>query len=109
MKKEAYELYEFLTRTIVTGIVRELGESHEKAAQLVADEVCQELIYEFGGAVLYLPKAMLALNSERNEKIYAEFVGSNCSLLARKYRLSDMRIRQIVYAVRAKKKRESGV
>lgn len=57
MKKRAIKLYEFLTRKIVTGIVRELGESHEKAAQSVAHEVCQELVYEFGGASLYLPKA----------------------------------------------------
>lgn len=100
--KLGYELYEFLSRKIISGILVHFGDDQEEAAKSIANAVCDELIHEWGGAFCYIPKAVLAKLSPRNEQIFAEFNGANYGALARKYELSDMRIRQIIRAMQAK-------
>lgn len=97
-----YELYEFLTRQIVGAIAVHFGEERPEAANAVADAVCVELISEWGGMQFYLPKATLAKCSAEAETIWAEFKGSNYAELAKKFGKTEMRIRQIIRAMRIK-------
>lgn len=50
----------------------------------------------FGGSSMYFPKADRALQSIRNQRIVTEFNGGNITRLARKYNLTETRIRQIL-------------
>lgn len=99
---QGYELYEFLTRKIVAGIVTHIGSDKEAPAKAVADAVCDDLIHEWGGFSLYLPKGTQAKCSAEAELIWSEFNGANYGELAKKFGKSDMRIRQIVNAMRRK-------
>jgi Mor family transcriptional regulator len=51
---------------------------------------------EFGGMSLYLPKIESALRSWRDINIRREFTGANIPELARRYRLTSARVRQIL-------------
>ena len=53
---------------------------------------------EFGGMSLYLPKIETALRRWRDKNIRTEFDGTNVVKLARKYRITPSRIRQILEA-----------
>ncbi len=57
----------------------------------------QHLANEKGGVVMYLAKGVTAHLSARDRKMCAEFRG-DYKLLARKYNLTEMRVRQIVDA-----------
>jgi Mor family transcriptional regulator len=54
----------------------------------IAVEVADQLSFEWGGAMIYIPKAANNLLSRRNEKIITEFNGSNHAELSRKYKVS---------------------
>lgn len=98
------ELYEFLQEKIVSGITKRLGEALIETAAEVASEVCDELAGEWGGFVVYVPRALLLMDA-RNKRICAEFNGKNLRELARKHDLGEMRVRQILQAgLRAKRK-----
>jgi len=55
----------------------------------------QHLANQKGGVVMYLAKGVTAHLSARDRKMCAEFRG-DYKLLARKYNLTEMRVRQIV-------------
>lgn len=57
-------------------------------SEAIAVEVADQLSFEWGGAMIYIPKAASNLLSRRNEKILAEFNGSNHAALGRKYKVS---------------------
>lgn len=57
----------------------------------------QHLADQKGGVVMYLAKGVTAHLSARDRKMCAEFRG-DYKLLARKYNLTEMRVRQIVDA-----------
>lgn len=80
------ELIAFLQDT-VKAILEGLEISHEKSEE-IAVEVADQLSFEWGGAMIYIPKAASNLLSRRNEKILAEFNGSNQAELSRKYKVS---------------------
>lgn len=100
------ELYEFLTRQIISSIAKHFGSEMQSIAAEVANEVCDELVGEWGGTAIYLPRRLLATMSKRNEQIFREFGAGGCRELARKYGLSEMRIHQIISAHRAEKKNQ---
>jgi Mor family transcriptional regulator len=57
-------------------------------SEAIAVEVADQLSFEWGGAMIYIPKAASNLLSRRNEKIISEFNGSNQAELSRKYKVS---------------------
>jgi Mor family transcriptional regulator len=57
---------------------------------------------EFGGMSLYLPKIESALRIWRDQNIRREFTGANIPELAKKYRLTSARVRQILGVPREK-------
>ena len=73
-----------------------LPEVYQDLAQTVGLDGALALGEEFGGMSLYLPKIESALRFWRDEKIKREFDGANVVQLARKYRLTSTRVRQIL-------------
>ena len=60
----------------------------------------QHLASEQGGRAIYLAKGIAVQLNARDRQMCAEFRGNNYDELARKYDLTDMRIRQIIGAWR---------
>lgn len=104
-----FEFYEFVNRKIVDSIIVHFGEDKEAPAKAVAMALCEELVSEWGGSQVYLPKAALAKYAALADLIWSEFNGSNYGALARKHGRSEMRIRQIVNAMRIKSKQQGGL
>jgi Mor family transcriptional regulator len=73
-----------------------LPEIYQDIVRMVGLEAALELGREFGGMSLYLPKIESALRGWRDQMIKAEFTGANIAELARKYRLTGARVRQIL-------------
>jgi Mor family transcriptional regulator len=73
-----------------------LPEIYRDLAETVGLEATLALGREFGGMSLYLPKIESALRSWRDINIRAEFTGANIPQLAKRYRLTSVRVRQIL-------------
>jgi Mor family transcriptional regulator len=73
-----------------------LPEVYQDIVRTVGLDAALELGREFGGMSIYLPKMESALRSWRNQNIRAEFTGANITQIARKYRLTGARVRQIL-------------
>ena len=71
-----------------------LGVLHAMA-RIVTVQVLH-LCAEKGGKSIYLPKGVAAYLSARDLQMCSEFTGNNYDLLARRYGLTEMRVRQIV-------------
>ncbi len=67
----------------------------DKAAE-VALEITEHIRDQFGGHTQYIPKGWLFENSERAREIYKDFNGKNYEAFVRKYKLTEVRIRQII-------------
>lgn len=86
----AQHMVDFITRAFV-----ENGRPKEQAEEdglLVVDT----LIRQMGGALIYIPRALVANIVERNEAIKREFTGNNHMELAAKYGVSYVHIYRIV-------------
>ncbi len=79
-----------------------LPEIYQDIVRMVGLDAALALGREFGGMSLYLPKIESALRSWRDQNIRAEFTGANILQLARKYRLTGARVRQILGVEREK-------
>jgi len=79
-----------------------LPEVYQDLARTVGLDAALELGREFGGMSLYLPKIESAMRSWRDQNIRLEFTGANIVQLARKYRLTSVRVRQILGVPRGK-------
>jgi len=79
-----------------------LPEIYQDIVRTVGLEGALALGREFGGMSLYLPKIESALRSWRDANIRLEFTGGNIPLLAKKYRLTSARVRQILGVPRGK-------
>ena len=97
------EFFGFLRDAVVAGIVKREGDTKHALAIEVAEEVCDELVFEWGGNQVYIPRGLLARMADRNQQIIAEFNGKNYRELAKKHNRSEMRIRQILQAIMAMK------
>lgn len=82
--------------------VKLLPEIYQDLAQTVGLEATLALGREFGGMSLYLPKIESALRIWRDQNIRGEFTGANIPALAKKYRLTSVRVRQILGTPREK-------
>ncbi len=71
----------------------------ENTARCKTTDIIQELAFLFGGQLVYIKKTRNPnAVAERNRRIVAEYDGSNCKGLARKYQLSQATIYHIVKA-----------
>lgn len=70
-------------------------------ATLALDQL-QYLAQHMGGGGFYLAKGVAAMWAARDEQMWAEFNGRNYGALARRYGLTDMRVRQIIGEQRAR-------
>lgn len=75
-----------------------LPEIYQDIVRMVGLPAALELGREFGGMNLYLPKIESALRGLRDQNIREEFTGANIRQIARKYRLTCARVRQILWA-----------
>ena len=71
-------------------------------AQVIAFESVEGIRSELGGAYLYVNKGITYELSARDMEIWAKFNGRNYFELAQEYKLSEMQIRNIINAVRAR-------
>lgn len=62
----------------------------------MAVNLVHQLVSSFGGGALYIPTGMKFFKGNKNALIAREFNGANIRQLARKHRVSDMRVRQII-------------
>lgn len=82
-------------------IVNGIGAEEADAS---AVDVAGRFIEHWGGSSVYIPKAVMALVSKRNQEIFARCNGRNVGELAREYRLSRQRIYQIIETVRRERR-----
>lgn len=68
-------------------------------AQQIGVELASKIAQCWGGEVIYIPRNLILLLSERDKKIWNEFNGVNHRELARKYNVSMQWIYQIVKKV----------
>lgn len=68
---------------------------------LTALRQTERLSTEEGGTNLYLNKGLAYRATVRDREMYAKFRGRNYDDLAREYRLTTMRVRQIINAMKA--------
>jgi len=73
-----------------------LPENYQEIARIAGKEAALKLSQYLGGTRFYYPKLDSLLRKERDEQIRQEFNGANHRELARKYDLTETRIRDIV-------------
>lgn len=69
--------------------------AHPIAAE-VAMAVAEHVRKNIGGVATYIPRGINYELTLRDREVWAEFKGDNYAELARKYDLTEMRVRQIV-------------
>lgn len=93
-ENKAPEILLDLAKHIEVGLVEKLNAT-EADAKSFSVEMAQVIAKNWGGEVIYIPRNLVLLLSERDKKIYDEFNGMNHRELARKYNVSM----QWVYAI----------
>ena len=73
-----------------------LPEVYQDVARAVGVENTLKLAEYLGGMYMYFPKLDALIRQKRDESIRAEFDGSNYRELARKHKLTEQSIRNIV-------------
>ncbi len=76
--------------------VDDLPEGYRQVASIVGVENALKLSEHLGGLPYYFPQLDGLLRKKRDEAIRHEFTGSNYRDLAKKYRLTERWIREIV-------------
>jgi Mor family transcriptional regulator len=89
------ELLALIANAAYTWLTLRLKFDHQTAAE-AALSIAEAARKELGGGHLYLPKGQEWELSRRDREIYGKFRGDNYTQLAREYRLTEMRIRQII-------------
>lgn len=69
--------------------------AHPIAAE-VAMDVAEHVRKNIGGVATYIPRGMSYELTQRDRQMWADFKGDNHSELARKYDMTEMRVRQII-------------
>lgn len=73
---------------------------HAELAHLLGMEVFRRLVIRYEGCDLYIPKIESLTLPIRDELILKEFNGNNSMQLARKWGVSERRIRELTKSVR---------
>lgn len=71
-------------------------ESYKLFVEIIGEKSARELCSYFGGEMVYVPKIESIQAAERIEQIRAEASQFSTRELARKYGLTDTRVRQII-------------
>ncbi|MBE3574559.1 MAG: DNA-binding protein [Firmicutes bacterium] len=83
--------------------MEDLPASYQPVAEAVGVEAAIRLSMALGGVPVYLPKLERLLQSIRDRRIVTEFDGANYRELARRYNLSQTRVREIIHSDRAQR------
>lgn len=97
--EKAPEILADLAKHIETQLlakVKQTAEFNAELAKQIGIEVASHIAQNWGGEVIYIPRNLILLLSERDRKIFNEFNGTNHRELARKYNVSMQWIYQIV-------------
>lgn len=73
-----------------------INDEQKQIAEIIGIDAYIKLVRNFGGTSIYIWKQDSLIKDIRDKKIRQEFNGSNYSLLAKKYNLTDRTIRDIV-------------
>lgn len=84
------------TKNLETVSLESLPEDLQMISETLSIEVALKLSENFGGMRIYIPKIEHVLRSNRNKQIREEFNGANHRPLAKKYKLTETWIRDIV-------------
>lgn len=76
--------------------VEDLDFEQKQLAELIGIDKYKKLLQTYGGMSIYIPKPETYAAIIRNEKIRQEFNGGNYKELSRKYRLTEVWVRNIV-------------
>lgn len=76
--------------------VSDLPEPYNSLASFIGLENTLVIAGKMGGTTLYLPKIDTLYRSVRDKRICDEFTGGNYKTLAKKYGLTEQRVRKIV-------------
>ena len=96
--EEYPELLEQIGQVIYNRLV-----NHDMASGLATSltfEITEAIRTEIGGVQQYIPRGLSYELSQRDQKIWNEFNGSNYQALAHKYGLTEMQVRNIVKRAR---------
>jgi Mor family transcriptional regulator len=85
-----------LKEIAATMTIDELPESYQPVAEIVGVDGALRLAAHLGGLSFYYPRLDSILRDKRDAQIRAEFTGCNHRDLARKYKLTESWIREIV-------------
>ncbi|GAB6100418.1 hypothetical protein JCM16358_22970 [Halanaerocella petrolearia] len=77
--------------------IDDLPEPYQVIALKVDLDTALTIAILFQGSSIYFPKLDCAIQPLRDKRIFREFTGENYQELARKYNLSERRVRQIVH------------
>ena len=90
------ELLEQIGQVIYNRLV-----THEIAqATSLAFTITEAIRTEIGGVQQYIPRGLSYELSQRDEQIWSEFNGDNYKMLAHKYNITEMQVRNIVKRAR---------
>ncbi|WP_197329555.1 Mor transcription activator family protein [Ralstonia syzygii] len=98
-KSKGPELLVDLAQHAAAALV-ELGAIDRDKADQLGREIADRMATHWGGQNIYFPMGLSLKLSQRDQRIYDEFNGTNHSDLARKYGVSLQWIYKIVKAVR---------
>lgn len=77
--------------------IKDIENKEQKAiAEIIGIEAYISLVKNYGGTSIYILKEDSLIRGIRDSKIKSEFNGYNYSYLAKKYKLTDRTIRDIV-------------
>lgn len=71
-------------------------ESYYSIAEIIGEDAARKLCEAYGGEAIYIPKVESLLAVERVAQIRQEYNGQNVTKLAKKYKLTERRVQQIV-------------
>lgn len=77
--------------------IKDLPEPYQLIAIKADLDTALTIAILFQGSSIYFPKLDCAIQPLRDNRIFQEFSGENYQELARKYNLSERRVRQIVH------------
>lgn len=77
----------------------DLPEPYAEMARVVGVSTVVDLARAMGGSMLYLPKLESLMRMVRDKRIRDEFTGYNIKPLAKKYGITERRVRSIVAGV----------
>ncbi|PKL15499.1 MAG: DNA-binding protein [Spirochaetae bacterium HGW-Spirochaetae-5] len=88
---------DWITETAEEMPIEHLPEALQTLAQSIGMETTLRVIEHLGGMSMYFPKLEHLVRPIRDNNIRKEFTGSNYRALARKYNLTETRMRDIIH------------